>query len=66
MYVVADYEQWDCQKCQATSGYSYCLWKDSFNADGGCLPNVADAKHIPCGDEEGDVVVETCEGWFKS
>jgi len=28
---------------------------------GGCLPDEADIFHVPCGDEEGDVVVESCQ-----
>jgi len=55
-----DYEQWDCETCQAHDGFTYCQWPEQFNADGGCLPNVNDGRHIPCGEEDGDVIVELC------
>ena len=56
------YELWDCKTCQAKDGFTYCQWPDQFNADGGCLPNVSDGTHIPCGEEDGDVIVRTCPG----
>ena len=56
------YELWDCKTCQAKDGFTYCQWPDQFNTDGGCLPNVSDGTHIPCGEEDGDVIVRTCPG----
>merc|ERR1719226_263182 len=61
-----NYESWDCETCQAHDGFTYCQWPDQFNADGGCLPNMNDGLHAPCGEEEGDVIVETCPGTSMS
>ena len=46
----------------ATNGYTYCLWPNQFNEDGGCWPNVRDGYHIPCGEEEEDHILDTCPG----
>ena len=59
---ISDYEQWGCQRCQETIGFTYCQWADQFNPDGGCLPNVGDGANTPCSSEDGDVIVETCPG----
>ena len=56
------YENWRCNKCHSTPGFTYCRWEDQFHSDGGCLPNVPDGDHVPCGGEAGDVVVEDCQG----
>ena len=58
----SDYELWDCETCQANDGFTYCQWPEQFNVDGGCLPNVKDGRHIPCGEEGGDTIVDTCPG----
>ena len=63
-FLSSDYELWDCKTCQANDGFTYCQWPDQFNADGGCLPNVSDGTHIPCGEEDGDVIVQTCRGIY--
>ncbi len=56
------YENWRCMKCQATPGFTYCQWDGQFHYDGGCLPNINNGVHAPCGDFDGDVVVKDCKG----
>jgi hypothetical protein len=61
----AAYTFFNCRECQEAeapdgSGYTFCQWEGQFTAAGGCLPNVADGNHVPCGDWEGDVTVREC------
>ena len=50
------YEEWSCEKCMTTEGYTYCHYDNSFS----CLPNVENDYDVPCGDDYGDVKFKTC------
>jgi len=59
--LIDHYSQWSCETCLATSGYSFCEWDhDGIHRHDGCLPDVANEIHSPCGREAGDETLLSC------